>query len=144
VLLIAATFWLGRIHPIEPPESIAPTLALKAVQKANIKGPVLNSYDWGGYLIYAGVPPFIDGRTDVYGDDFFRKYVEALQLKSFDGLPKLIAQHKIAWTLLTPDSAAVSMLDTLPGWRRLYSDKDAVVHVKDTLEAGAAQPSAIK
>ena len=32
--------------------------------------PVLNNYDFGGYLIFFGVKVFVDGRTDMYGDAF--------------------------------------------------------------------------
>lgn len=128
--LLATTLVLAHVRPIEPPEAMAPVMALKAVKEAGIKGPVLNNYSSGGYLIYVGIPPFIDGRNDVYGDAFFKQYVEALELKSSDSLPKLLAQYKITWTLLTPESAAVSMLDTLPQWRRLYADNNSVVHVR--------------
>ncbi|HSS98863.1 MAG TPA: hypothetical protein VLK33_17630, partial [Terriglobales bacterium] len=35
-------------------------------------GPMFNSYNWGGYLMYflPDYPVFVDGRTDLYGDDF--------------------------------------------------------------------------
>jgi len=32
---------------------------------------VFNDYDFGGYLIASGVAPFIDGRTELYGEKFF-------------------------------------------------------------------------
>ncbi len=72
----------SRARPLELPESVAPARAVSAVQKAGIKGPVLNSYGWGGYLIYLGIPVFIDGRADMYGDSFFKQYVEALELRT--------------------------------------------------------------
>ncbi|NPC55462.1 hypothetical protein [Caenimonas soli] len=144
LVLVAATLWLARIRPVEPPVMAAPVLAVQAVQKAGIKGPVLNSYGWGGYLIYVGIPPFIDGRADVYGDNFFKQYSEALELRSSDGLPNLLAKYKVAWTLLSPDSAGVAMLDHLPQWRRLYSDESAVVHVNMNPETAPQQPGAIK
>jgi hypothetical protein len=108
---------------------LAPALAIKAVQQAGIKGPVLNSYETGGYLIYIGIAPFIDGRNDVYGDGFLKRYIDALELRSGDDLQKILDQYKISWTLLTPGSSAVAMLDHMPQWRRLYADKTAVVHI---------------
>jgi hypothetical protein len=144
LILAAATIWLARSRPVEPPEMAAPVLAVQAVQKAGIKGPVLNSYGWGGYLIYAGIPPFIDGRADIYGDSFFKRYSEALELRSPDALPNLLTRYKITWTLLSPDSAAVSMLDHLPQWRRLYADETAVVHVNTNSETAPEQTGAIK
>jgi hypothetical protein len=37
---------------------------------------VLNTYGFGGYLIFSGVRPFIDGRSDMYGDAFFMRYAD--------------------------------------------------------------------
>jgi hypothetical protein len=128
-ILVTATLWWAKARPPAPNEALAPALAIKAVQHAGIKGPVLNSYETGGYLIYMGIAPFIDGRNDVYGDAFLKRYIEALELRSGDDLQKVLDQYKIAWTLLTPGSSAVAMLDHMPQWRRLYADKTAVVHI---------------
>jgi hypothetical protein len=130
LMIVTVPLWSPRARALELPESVAPIGALKAVQQAGIKGPVFNSYASGGYLIYMGIPVFIDGRADMYGDAFMKKYVEALELRTPDGLEKLLAKYDIAWTLLEPESSAVALLDRLPQWRRLYADKTAVVHVK--------------
>jgi hypothetical protein len=92
-----------------------------------VTGPVLNDYGFGGYLIFAGIPPFIDGRAELYGDEFIKRYVQAMLLES-DELPKLLDQYDIAWTLIAPERPAALLLDHLPGWRRLYADDIAVVH----------------
>ena len=118
-----------KVSPIQPDPSSAPTQAIAAVQAAGISGPVLNSYGFGGYLIYAEIPPFIDGRADMYRTDFIKAYVEALSLQETDGLKKLLNQYKIEWTLLEPGMPAVTLLDHLPDWHRLYADKTTVVHV---------------
>jgi hypothetical protein len=128
--VVAAPLWSSQMRPLELPEFAVPERALRAVKEAGIKGPVFNSYVSGGYLIYRGIPVFIDGRADMYGDDFFKKYVEALLLKKPDSLEKLLHKYDIAWTLLEPDNAAVTLLDHLPQWRRLYADKSTVVHVR--------------
>lgn len=130
LIVPAAAVWVAHVRPIELPESIAPIRALAAVREAGVKGPVLNSYGTGGYLIYLGIPPFIDGRNDVYGDAFLKEYVEATGLNKADSLKKLLDQYQVTWTLLEPETPAVSLLDHLPGWQRLYGDKAAVVHVK--------------
>ena len=52
----------------------APISALRAVPAALREAPVLNGYAFGGYLIGAGVKPFIDGRADMYGDAFLDLY----------------------------------------------------------------------
>jgi hypothetical protein len=129
-VVLAVPVWGARVKPIELPEASVPALALNAVQEAGHKGPVLNNYNWGGYLIFSGIPVFIDGRADLYGDALFREYVEAMALRKPDSLQKLLDKYQVAWTLLEPGTAAVTLLDQLPGWRRFYSDKTAVVHVK--------------
>jgi len=83
----------------------------------------------GGYLIFSGIEPFIDGRY-LYGDAFIKRYVEAIRLES-DQLLRLLGEYGITWTLMAPQRPAVVLLDHLPGWRRLYADDIAVVHVRD-------------
>jgi len=106
-----------------------PTAALAAVDAAQVTGPVLNDYGFGGYLIFSGIPPFIDGRAELYGDEFFKRYVQAMLLENPE-LPQILNQYGIAWTLVAPERPAVVLLDHLPGWRRLYADAVAVVHVR--------------
>jgi hypothetical protein len=43
----------------------------------------------------------------------------------------LLDTYKIDATLLTPTLPATKVLDHLPGWKRLYADGIAVVHVRD-------------
>ena len=64
------------------------------------------------------------------GDPFIKRYAEAIQLES-DQLPQLLSEYGITWTLIAPRRPAVVLLDHLLGWRRLYADDIAVVHVRD-------------
>ncbi len=90
---------------------------------------MFNDYGFGGYLIFAGVKPFIDGRY-FYGDAFIKRTFEATFVLSSE-LPQMLEEYRIAWTLLDAHSPAVVLLDHLPGWRRLYADDIAVVHVRE-------------
>ena len=112
------------------PDVPIPAAALAAVEADHVGGPVLNDYGFGGYLIFSGIEPFIDGRAELYGDAFIKRYVEAMTLTS-DQLPQLLAEYGITWTLISPNRPAVVLLDHLPGWRRLYADDIAVVHVRE-------------
>jgi hypothetical protein len=104
-----------------------PLTALAQVPPALVGRPMLNSYDFGGYLIFMGVKPFIDGRSDMYGDAQFRRF---LQIRGGDrpSLDAAVRRYGVAWTLLQPDEPLVTVLDGTPGWRRLYADRYAVVH----------------
>jgi len=124
VAMTGAAVWRG--YPHENP-AIAPKAALAAAERAGFTGPVFNDYDFGGYLIFRGIAPFVDGRVDLYGDDFMRAYANALNAED-DALPRLLDRYRVTWTLLPPRVPAAAALDRLEGWERVYADSDAVVH----------------
>jgi len=110
-------------------EANMPVTALAHVPPALRAKPVLNEYGFGGYLIFKGVKPFIDGRTDMYGDAFMARYAQIVSPNQA-ALDAALRQYNIAWTLLPPDNPVVAEMDREPGWRRLYADRYAVVHVR--------------
>ena len=64
--LIAALFVVRLTTPLARVDApTAPVTALAHVPAALRAEPVLNDYDFGGYLIFQGVRPYIDGRTDM-------------------------------------------------------------------------------
>jgi hypothetical protein len=142
VVVLAGVSWnASRSDVLRPPAHFAPQAALNALQANGIAGAGLNGYDFGGYLIFSGVPTFIDGRADLFGDRFMRRYFNALTLNGADGsLTELIKQHDIQWTLLPSGLPAVNLLDQLPGWQRLHSDPVAVVHVRTGCPASRSAP----
>lgn len=114
----------------EPRTANTPVAALAAVP-ANLRAqPVLNHYDTGGYLIWKGVRPFIDGRTDMYGADFFATYNRAVSPDQTT-LERTLAEYHIRWTLLRANTGAVAAMDHMPGWKRFYTDRQFVVHVRE-------------
>ena len=126
--LIAAIIvaWVGSRHVIRGPDRYTPAAALDAVIAHGIPGPVLNEQNYGGYFIFRGVEPFIDGRVDMYGNDFMLRY------SSIDQLTGLLEQYHIAWTIFWVGNPRTTVMDHLPGWIRLYSDEMAVIHVRQT------------
>jgi len=108
-------------------QRVSPTHALAAAAAAGLTGPVFNAYGFGGYLIFAGIPPFVDGRIDLYGDTLMHEYVDAVSAKD-QALSDTLEHHHIEWTLLEPQMAAVIELDHSSGWERVYADASAVVH----------------
>jgi len=110
-------------------EANMPVTALAHVPADLRAKPVFNEYGFGGYLIFEGVRPFIDGRTDMYGDAFMARYGKIVSPDPA-ALDAALRQYQIAWTILPPESPVVGELDHKAGWRRLYADKYAVVHVR--------------
>ena len=92
--------------------------------------PVLNEYGFGGLLIFDGIRPFIDGRADLYGDDFMDMYLAIVHAKG-DMLDEVLCRYGIEWTMFGPETVVPALMDRTAGWHRLYSDKVAVIHVRD-------------
>lgn len=128
--IVVAGAAAAMAFPLVPQNTFMPAQAVRAVVAAGITGPVLNDYDYGDYLMFAGIKTFIDGRADMYGDDFIKRYYRATRGLS-DGLPALIDTYHITWTIFAEDSPAVVELDRMAGWHRFYADAEAVVHVRD-------------
>ena len=92
--------------------------------------PVLNEYGQGGYLIWQGISPFIDGRTDLYGDDFMNRFSAATAPDKL-ALDTLLGQWRVRWALLSPGNPLVAVMVQWPGWHRIYADRYAVVRIAD-------------
>ncbi|WP_407193370.1 hypothetical protein [Bradyrhizobium sp. STM 3566] len=112
---------------IRPAPAITPQAAIAQADLAGT-GRVLNDYAFGGYLIFAGIPTFIDGRSELYGGPFIDRYNRALALIDLGDFLRLLDEYNIDATLLAPQTPAIAMLDRLPQWQRVYSDDVAVVH----------------
>jgi hypothetical protein len=128
-LAAIATLALVTTRELIPGRTFAPSAALAALTRAN-PGPIFNDYGFGGYMISAGVPPFIDGRAELYGGAFIARHHHAVTLENLPDFLKLLDEYQIGATLLPPQRPAVALLDRLPGWERLHSDDIAVVHVR--------------
>jgi hypothetical protein len=91
---------------------------------------VFNEYAFGGYLIFKGVKPYIDGRADMYGDAFVQQYL-AIAGGVEPDVDKAFKRWNITWVIVSPRDGLVSLLDRKPGWRRLYSDPFAVLFARN-------------
>jgi hypothetical protein len=116
---------------------VVPLTALSRVPAALRARPVFNDYSFGGWLVYKGVRPFMDGRSDMYGDKLLKLYLDVAggDPASID---RAFRRYNIQWTIVTPSSGLAKALDKRPGWRRFYADKWAVVHVRQ--DAAPATP----
>jgi len=74
----AVALWDGAAREAS---AITPKAAVAAVAARHLQGPVFNDYAFGGYLVFAGIEPFIDGRY-FYGDAFIKRCVDATLLLS--------------------------------------------------------------
>lgn len=133
--LVAATGVIVASTDHAPPD--APRIAVERIEQLKATR-VLNDYSFGGYLIYQGIPTFIDARAELYGPTLLTRYQRAVSLSDVADFVRLLDEYKIDATLLRPSTQAVGLLDRLEGWERVYADDVAVVHVRRAHRANAA------
>jgi hypothetical protein len=128
-LVAGVLIGLGRTTP---PTDNTPSAAVTFAHDAGLTDKrVFNHYGYGGYLISAGIPTFIDGRGELYGGEFIKRYVHAVSLRDEEPFDALLDRYAIDWTLLSKEQPANRLLARLPGWRQAYSDDSAIIFVRE-------------
>ena len=116
--------------PLTPKETYSNPRALIAQIPASVRTqPVFNEYSLGGPLILAGIRPYIDGRADMYGDAFTADYLKIVA-GDRPAFERAVRRYGISWTVLQRGDGLVRLLDSSPGWQRIYSDRVGVIHVR--------------
>ncbi|MAT99037.1 MAG: hypothetical protein CL608_17975 [Anaerolineaceae bacterium] len=88
-----------------------------------------NSYNWGGYLIWRGVPVFVDGRADVYGDPFLLFYRETFEVQSTWQDP--LDEYEVDYVLMERGAPLTAVLTASPEWTEVYEDEIAEIFVRE-------------
>jgi hypothetical protein len=128
VATTAAITWAMAFR-VEPPARLAPEKAIAVASLAGLKNNVLNSYEFGGYLIFRGIPTFIDGRFELFGNQFLQRYFGSMALTNAEQAAQFLKRYDVRWALLRPEEPITFLLKT-DGWVQLYSDNSAIVLAK--------------
>lgn len=137
---IAATLVLGTLIALpvfgrqfrsDPnvPASL-PSEGAAYVRQHSLGTRMLNTYDWGGYLIhelYPRVKVSIDGRSDLYGDQILSDYLDLTHLKP--GWRDQLAKLAPDFIFLPKDSALASELRYDATWRPAFEGSVEVIFV---------------
>ncbi|MFD2052419.1 hypothetical protein ACFSQT_04690 [Mesorhizobium calcicola] len=129
VLLIGAVAVLGSAYQLTPSPKTSASGALAFAESHHLSGNVLNSYDFGGTLIFHGIKTYIDGRTDQLFLGGFTKTED--DMGQSNGKPLLEAQLKkyaVDWALLAAGDKRIPFFEEL-GWKRAYSDEYALIYL---------------
>lgn len=113
-------------------EDLLPVKVTAHLASERPPGPMFNSYNWGGYLMYflPDYPVFVDGRTDLYGDTFLTNDY----LKTATGGPawrETLDKYGVNLVVVEAQSGLASNLRDEPGWKLDYEDEMAVVFVRE-------------
>jgi hypothetical protein len=112
----------------EAHEEFLPVDAATYLRENPPDGPMFNEYNWGGYFIFAipEIPVFVDGRTDLYDDDFLIKYFRAI-LGAKEWEDPLI-EYNISTVVIQDESALATLLRENPSeWTIEYEDDQAII-----------------
>ena len=105
-----------------------PVHAVDLLAQGGFSEPVFCPDSWGGYLIYRlypGTKVVADDRHDLYGEQFFRQYLQLIQAEP--GWNEFLNQRKVNVALLPSGSALANLLKESPQWKLVYEDKVGVL-----------------
>jgi hypothetical protein len=137
LLLVLAGGMVKAALPLSPQamadaeEKDYPAKAVRFIQEARPPGPLLNSYNWGGYIIWTLWPDYsvyVDGRTDLYGETFISEYIKAVTGQ--EGWQELLDRQGINLVLIERQSPLSALLSASPAWQRAYADEIAAVFIR--------------
>jgi hypothetical protein len=114
-----------------PPKQNLVRVPIKAVEymkEHGIGGPTFTEPNmWGGYLIWAlpSNPVYIDGRIDMYGDQFVREYINIAS--GIVAWEEPFARHQVKNVIVRPQSHLARSLKESSQWKEIYQDEMTVV-----------------
>jgi hypothetical protein len=141
-LTTGAVRHVTREHMAEVVAARFPAAAAEAIEKADCAGPLYNSFDWGGYLIWrlSQLPVAIDGRTNLHGDQRLQRSFDTWRgAKGWHEDPELSAAGVV---IADSSGPLASLLRQDRRFRVLHEDELAIVFVRSSAVAGSDVPPA--
>ena len=105
-----------------------PLNAVAFVKENKITGNTFTDPNiWGGYLIWEtpSNPVYIDGRIDMYGDEFVKEFLGIIYGVSRWQEP--FERYGVQVAIISPRSVLRLQLEQAPQWQKVYGDEMAVV-----------------
>ncbi|MGC8838558.1 MAG: hypothetical protein ACP5UM_09090 [Anaerolineae bacterium] len=133
-LSVGARAWTGALDPTtvaREQEARFPVQAAEAILRERPPGPLFNSYNWGGYLLWRLYPAYqvyVDGRTDLYGDEVLGEYLRVVLLEP--GWEEVLARRGIRLVVVEAGGPLAERLRADPDWEPFYGDDLAAVFVR--------------
>lgn len=129
ILLSAADNGLSNRALLQTVENSYPLDAVRFIQEHHLPGPLYNNFNWGGFLIgnLPDYPVSIDGRTDLYGDDYIEREIQMLMGQRRDD--EILSRANLV--LLPSNVPLCGILQGSPQFRVVYADNLAKVFVRN-------------
>jgi hypothetical protein len=129
--LAAVQFWRFVSHQERYVSMKNPVAAVDFIQTRHLPGPIYNRYGWGGYLLFRLYPEYrvyVDGRADVYGDDFLFEMVNTYDGRN--GWREPLERHGVRTVLISPEVPLASLLRIDEDWEKVFEDGQAVIFTR--------------
>jgi len=104
-----------------------PSEAVLYLRDKQPEGPLFNSYNWGGYVLWDLYPQylsFVDGRTDLFDDAILEEYLDVW--RGNNGWQKVLSKWEIQTVLIETDSPLAREL-LREGWMVVHEDDQATI-----------------
>jgi hypothetical protein len=135
-LLTAFLAFPNRQYLLRQVDEGNPVKAVEFIKAHHLSGHMLNSYVYGGYLIWAlpEQPVFLDGRADLFEwSGVLGEFSKWATLQSDPNT--LLNKYNVDFCLLERDSPMARVLLLLHDWKVVYSDNVSVIFVRSASEA---------
>ena len=131
VAVLGALLWTANTIILNDEEvaAVYPVTAVDYLEQSGLaQKRGYNSYNWGGYLIWRGIKVFVDGRADVYGDDFLFYYRRTFEIQ--EDWQEPLQAFAVDYVLMERGSSLSAVLLNDPGWQEAYADDLARIFVR--------------
>ena len=116
-----------------------PIKAVDFLVDNHVKGNFFNDFNAGAYMVgrcFPDIKIFIDGRTEVYGPEFFNYYVQLWEKDNPDIFADALKKFNITGALLNSvqqpiPARIIKYLENSKEWVPVYFDYDGVIYLKD-------------
>jgi hypothetical protein len=154
-VLVAGLAWgagSGRFFQLRAADWRFPVEAVRFLQEHGIRGPLFNTYEYGGYLIWQGERVFIDGRA--LSEQVFQDYRVILGSPPGDAARARMLEHYGVTAIvvnafeynsgtLYPLVTSVTSSASDAGWHLIFEDPQALVFVRDVPAGVPVLPSGL-
>ena len=123
-----------KIYPVEASEWILQNLDVSSIK-------LYNEYNYGSYLLFKGIPVFIDSRADLYapefntstgnskdGNDIFMDFINSSNISTYYG--DIFDKYEITHTILYKNSKIAMLIRKTDSekFNEIYSDENFVIY----------------
>jgi hypothetical protein len=130
VLIAFVAIVMYRKDHFQPAQWITPEKAVNILLSQGISGNGLNHLNYGAYLIYRGIPVFMDARIDLYRDMGMLRYLSIEKSSDPYYLSRELDRWHIQWTLFPKHSQINLFLENNPDWQKHFEDERSIMFVK--------------